>query len=81
MLKICFFGPVIHSDHKRPKVEKNSSIFSENTPIKEGKNLLSKMCTLDAVMIEKPLFYGKTNDTVVFEKILNIFGIIVENDT
>ena len=66
----AFFGPAIHSDHKRPKVaEKDSSIFSENTPIKEGKNLLFKMCTLDAVMIAKPLFYGKINDILVSEKI------------
>ena len=66
-LRRAFFRPAIHSDHKRPKVaEKDSSIFSENTPVKEGKNLLSKMCTLDAVMIGRPLSYGKTNDIVVF---------------
>ena len=29
------------------------------------------MCTLDAVMIGTPLFYGKTNDIVFFEKISN----------
>ena len=61
-LRRAFFGPAIHSDHKRPKgAEKDSSIFNENTPIKEGKNLLFKMCTFDAVMIGKSLFYGKTN--------------------
>ena len=69
-LRRAFFGPAIHSDHKRPKVgEKDSWIFSENTPVKEGQNSLFKMCTLDAVMIGKSLFYGKTNEIVVFEKI------------
>ena len=29
------------------------------------------MCTLDAVMIGKPLFYGKTNYIVVFYKMIN----------
>ena len=83
-LKRAFFGPVIHSDHKRPKVaEKDSSIFSENTPIKEGKNLLFKMCTLDAVMIGNSLFYGKTKEIVVFLwKNAQIFcGVNIENDT
>ena len=71
-LRRAFFGPAMHSDHKRPKVgEKDSSIFSEYTPIKEGKNLLFKMCTLDAVMIGKLLFFGKTNYIDVFEKISN----------
>ena len=69
-LRRAFFRPVIHSDHKRPKVgEKDSWIFSENTPVKEGKNSLFKMCTLEAVMIGKSLFYGKTNEIAVFEKI------------
>ena len=69
-LRRAFFGPDIHNDHKRPKVaEKDSSIFSENTPIKQGKNLLFKMCTFDAVMIGKSLFYGKTNEIVGCEKI------------
>ena len=69
-LRHAFFRPVIHSDHKRPKVgEKDSWIFSENTPVKEGKNSLFKMCTLEAVMIGKSLFYGKTNEIAVFEKI------------
>ena len=68
-LRRAFFRPVIHSDHKRPKVgEKDSWIFSD-TPVKEGKNSLFKMCTLDAVIIWKSLFYGKTNEIVVFEKI------------
>ena len=76
MLKTCFFCPLIHRDHKRPKVaEKDSSIFSENPPIKEGKNLLFKMCTLDAMMIGKPLFYGKTNYIVVFDKMLKFFVV------
>ena len=62
--------------------EKDSSIFCENTPIKEGKNLLFKMCILDGLIIGKPLFYGKTNDIVVFDKMLRFFcGINVENDT
>ena len=75
----AFFGPVIHSDHKRPKVaEKDSWIFSENTTIKEGKNLLFEMCNLDAVMIGKPLFCGKTNDIVVFfEKMLKFFVVLM----
>ena len=73
-LRRAFFGPVIHSDHKRPKVaEKDSWTFSENTPVKEGKNLLFKLCTLEDGMIGKPLFYGKTNDIVVFGKMLNFF--------
>ena len=71
-LRRAFFGPAIHSDHKRPKVaEKDSSILSESTPVKEGENLLLRMCTLDAVMIGTPLFYCKTNDIVVFDKIWN----------
>ena len=75
-LRRAFFGPAIHSDHKRPKVaEKDSSIFSENTRIKEGKNLLFKMCTLDGVMIGKLLLYGKTNDIVVFDKMLKFFVV------
>ena len=72
----AFLGPVIHSDHKRPKVaERDSWKFSENTPVKEGKNLLFEMCTLDAVMIGRPLFYGKTNDIIgfSFEKVLKFF--------
>ena len=51
-------------------------IFSENTQVKEGKNLLFKMCTLDAVMIKRPLLYGKTNDTCFFfEKMLRCFVV------
>ena len=86
-LRRAFFGQVIHSDHKRPKVaEKDSSIFSDNTPIKEGKNLLFKMCTLDAEMIEKLLLYGKSNDIVVFEKFSNFLWykcrkLHLKNDT
>ena len=65
----AFLSPAIHNDHKRPKVaERDSWKFSENTHVKEGKNLLFKMCTLDAVMIGRPLFYGKTNDIVFFLK-------------
>ena len=83
-LRRAFFGPVIHSHHKRPKVgEKDSLIFSENTPVKEGKNLLFKMCTLDAVMIGKPLFFSKTNYIYsCFRQNAQIFcGINAENDT
>ena len=36
-------------------------------------NLLLRMCTLDAAKIRRPLFYGETNDIVVFGKMLNIF--------
>ena len=73
-LRRTLFGPGNHNDHKRPKfAQTDSSTFSENTPIREGKNLLSRMCTLDAVMTWKPLFYGETNDIVVFGKMLNFF--------
>ena len=75
-LRRSFFGQVIHSDHKRPKVgEKDSWIFSDNAPIKEGKNLLFKMCTLDTVMIGKLLLYGKSNDIVVIDKMLKFFVV------
>ena len=57
--------------------EKDSSILSENTTIKEGKNLLFKMCTLDGVMIGKPLFYGKTDDIVVSDKMLKFFVVLL----
>ena len=80
----AFLGPIIHSDHKRPKVaERDSWKFSENSPVKEGKNSLFKMCTLDAVMIGRPLYHGKTNYIVVFfSKNAQIFcGINVENDS
>ena len=80
----AFFGPVIQSDHKHPKVaESDSWKFSENTHVKEGKNLLFKMCTLDAVMIGRPLFYGKTTDIVVFfwKNSQNFCFINVANDT
>ena len=82
-LRRAFFGPVIQSDHKRLKVgEKDSWIFSENTPVKEGKNLLFKMCTLDAVMIRKPLFFGKTNDiySCFRQNPQMFFGVNVENN-
>ena len=75
-LRRAFFGQVIHSDHKRPKVaEKDSLIFSDNTPIKEGKILLFKMCTLDAEMIGKLLLYDKSNDIDVFDKMLKFFVV------
>ena len=35
----------------------HSLTFNENTPIKEGKNLLLIMCTLDSVMTRKPRLY------------------------
>ena len=33
------------------------------------------MWTLDAVMIGKPLSYGKTNDIVVFDKMLKFLVV------
>ena len=41
------------------------------------------MCTLEAVMIGKPLFYDKTNDMYsCFRQNAQIFcGVNVENDT
>ena len=35
--------------------EADSSTFSENTPIRKGKDLLLTMCTLDSVMTRKPM--------------------------
>ena len=76
VLKTCPFCPVIHNDNKCPKVEEtDSSTFSENTPIREVKSLLFKMCISDPVIIIKPLFYGKTNDIVVFDKMLKFFVV------
>ena len=54
--------------------EKDLSILIENTTMKQGKNLLFKMCTLDGVMIGKPLFYSKTDDIVVSDKMLKFFA-------
>ena len=68
-LRRTFFGPTSHNDQKSPKFEEtDSSTFGENTPIREGKHLLLRMCTSDAVMTRKPLFYGETNDIAVFGK-------------
>ena len=55
--------------------EKDLSILIENTTMKQGKNLLFKMCTLDGVMIGKPLFYSKTDDIVVSDKMLKFFAV------
>ena len=58
MLKTCFVWAANHKDRKHSKLAKtDSSTFSEKTPLKEGKNLLQIMCTLDAVMTRRPRFY------------------------
>ena len=45
--RIAFFGPWNHNDYKRPKLaETDSSTFSEELPIREGKNLLLKCAFL-----------------------------------
>ena len=84
MLETFFVWTANHDDHKHSRLaEKDSSTFTENTPIREGKNLLLRMCTLDAAKTRRPLFYGETNDIVVFGKMLNImwYTVSVENDT
>ena len=45
--RIAFIGPWNHKDYKRPKLaETDSSTFSEDIPIREGKNLLLKCAFL-----------------------------------
>ena len=45
--RIDFFGPWNHNDYKRPKLaETDSSTFSKDIPIREGKNLLLKCAFL-----------------------------------
>ena len=53
--------------------ETDLSTFSENLPIREVKSLLFEICILDAVITGKPIFYGKTNYIVVFQKMLKFF--------
>ena len=36
---------------------------------------------LDAVMMEKPLFYGKINDIIVFDKMLKFFVVQMQKIT
>ena len=55
--------------------ETDSSTFSKNTPIKEGKSLLFRKCYLDAVMFGKTVFYGNTNEIVAFDKMLKFFVV------
>ena len=75
-LRRPLFSLLNHNDHKRSKVaERDSSTISENTPIKEGKSLLFKMCILDAVMIGKPVCCGKTNNIDVFDNMLKYFVV------
>ena len=73
MLKMYFVWAASHNDHKRSKLTEKDSIISENTPIREGRNLLLRICTLNAVMTRKPLFYGNTVDIVFFGKMLKFF--------
>ena len=58
MLKMYYVWAASLNDYKRSKLTEKDSIFSQNTPIREGRNLLLRMCTLNAVMTRKPLFYG-----------------------
>ena len=84
MPETFFVWTANHDDHTHSKLaETYSSTFTENTPIREGGNLLLRMCTLDAAKTRRPLFYGETNDIVVFGKMLNILWYTVseENDT
>ena len=75
-LSRAFLRPANHVDQKSPKLEEtDSSTFSENTPIREGKHLLLRMCTLDAVMTAKPLFNGEINEIPAFGKMLKIFVV------
>ena len=59
----------------------DSLIFSVNTPIREGKNLLLRMCTFDAVMMGRPLLYGEANELVFFGKVLKFFVVEMYNLT
>ena len=59
MLKRWFVFAANDNDQKRPKLaEDYLSTFSEDTSKGDGKNLLLRMSTLDAVMTRMPLFYG-----------------------
>ena len=76
MLETFFVWTENHDDHKHSKLaETDSSTFTQNTAIREGKNLLLKRCTLDSVMTWKPLFYSEANDIDIFGKILIFFVV------
>ena len=73
MLETFFVWTANYKDHKYSKwAETDSSTFTQNTLIREGKNFLLRMCTLDSSKTRRPLFYGETNDIVVFGKMINI---------
>ena len=74
MLKRWFVFAANDNDQKRPKLSEDYiTTLSEDTSKRDGKTLLLRMSTLDAVMTRMPLFYGQTNNIVVFRKTLNIF--------